>query len=250
MTAALEVRGVHKTFGAVVAADAIDVAIERGSFVSLIGANGAGKTSFVNIVTGYVKPDEGHVLLDGRDVTKMSPRRITHLGMARSFQMPQLFLEFTLLDNLLVAVAIAQGGGTLGLRPTGRADAIDHADGILERFGLLDYRDRLASELPGGVRKLLDIAMAMSGRPRVLLLDEPTSGVSDEEKFPLMDQVMQALEGDEVTVIFVEHDMSVVTRYAQRVLAFYQGRIIADDPPDEVIGDPEVKKYVTGEAEA
>lgn len=250
MSAALEVRDVHKSFGGVIAADAIDVAIERGSFVSLIGANGAGKTSFVNIVTGYVKPDRGHVLLDGRDVTKMNPRGITHLGMARSFQMPQLFLDFSLLDNLLVAVAIAEGGGSLGLRPASRRAAVDHAEGVLERFGLLDYRDRLAAELPGGVRKLLDIAMAMSGHPRVLLLDEPTSGVSDEEKFPLMDQVMKALEGDEVTVIFVEHDMSVVTRYAQRVLAFYQGRIIADDPPDEVIGDPEVQRYVTGEAEA
>lgn len=249
MSAILETRDVHKTFGAVVAAQALNVAIEPGSFVSLIGANGAGKTSFVNIVTGYVKPDRGHVLFDGRDITKLSPRAITHFGVARSFQMPQLFLEFTVLQNLLVAVGIAEDRGFVRLKSAARAEAVDHAEAILDRFQLGDYRDHLASELPGGVRKLVDIAMAMTSHPRVMLLDEPTSGVADEEKYPLMDQVMGALEGAEVTAIFVEHDMDIVTRYAQRVLAFSEGRIIADDAPDAVIGDPEVQRYVTGTAE-
>ncbi len=119
---------------------------------------------------------------------------------------------------------------------------------LLDRFGLGDYADQPVNELPGGVRKLIDIAMALACRPRVLLLDEPTSGVSSEEKFPLMDRVMAALEGEDAAAIFVEHDMDIVTRYSDRVLAFYSGEIIADDPPDRVLSDPTVQKYVTGTA--
>ena len=120
---------------------------------------------------------------------------------------------------------------------------------MLERFRLTDYRDKLAGVLPEGIRKLLDIAMAMAVKPKILLLDEPTSGVSADEKFALMDMVMEAVKAQKVTVLFVEHDMEIVTRYTQRVLAFYEGRIIADGLPAAVIGDIEVRKYVTGEAQ-
>jgi branched-chain amino acid transport system ATP-binding protein len=127
------------------------------------------------------------------------------------------------------------------------APAEEVAERILERFGLMEYRNRNTQVLPGGVRKLLDIALTLAARPRVLLLDEPTSGISAEEKFGIMEMVMKAMKAEGVTVIFVEHDMEVVSRFAGRVLAFYDGRIIADGRPDAVLGDPDVRRYVVGE---
>lgn len=249
----LEARNIRKAFGAVVAADDISVAIPAASRLALIGSNGAGKTTFVNMVTGYLKPDSGTVLLDGRDVTGMAPRRITRAGMCRSFQIPQLCESMSPLDNVLVATGIAQenaGRRRSFFRSAHTADAIDAGHAILSRFGLSDYADQPVSELPGGVRKLIDIAMALASQPRVLLLDEPTSGVSSEEKFPIMDRVMRALEGEQAAVIFVEHDMDIVTRYADRVLAFYSGQVIADDVPDAVLADENVQLYVTGHGSA
>lgn len=245
--AVLEVKGLMKSFGALVAAKDINVTVMPNARLSLIGANGAGKTTFVNMVTGYLKPDAGQVLLDGKEITGLPPRRITRAGVCRSFQIPQLCETMTTLDNVLVAKEIAGGGGSLFAPAHSRA-AIAGAEEVLARFRLEDYADQPVNELPGGVRKLIDIAMALASRPRVLLLDEPTSGVSSEEKFPLMDRVMAALEGEKAAVIFVEHDMDIVTRYADRVLAFYSGEIIADDAPDEVMSDPVVQKYVTGTA--
>ena len=241
----LEARGVEKRFGAVAAADDVNVAVPRGQRLSLIGANGAGKTTFMNIVTGYLKPDRGRILLGGEDVTRLGPRRIAQRGVCRSFQIPQLVEPMTALENAMVAIG-ASGRRLGALRPAHDGATEAEAHDLLRRFALHDAAHRPVSELPGGVRKLLDIAMAIVRRPSVLLLDEPTSGVSVEEKFPLMDTVAAALADREVTVIFVEHDMDIVTRYSDRVLAFYQGRVIADDPPGEVLSDPDVQRYVTG----
>ena len=247
----LEAKRLGKSFGAVVAAKDISVSVPPAARLSLIGANGAGKTTFVNIVTGYLRPDEGQVLLDGRPITGLPPRRITRMGISRSFQIPQLCEPMSPVDNVMVAMEISQKarhGPADFFRPAHSRDRVEQAHEVLDRFGLGDYADQPVSELPGGVRKLVDIAMALASRPRVLLLDEPTSGVSSEEKFPLMDRVMAALAGDDAAAIFVEHDMDIVTRYSDRVLAFYSGEIIADDPPDEVLSDPAVQKYVTGTA--
>ena len=244
--ALLSARGVSKSFGAVVAAADINVDIAAGERVSLIGSNGAGKTTFVNMITGYLKPGSGQILLAGRDITPLDPRAITRLGVARSFQIPQLYGELTVLDNMLVAVACHDDALSFW-RGAHRPDAVARADALLQRFRLAEHRERRVAELPGGVRKLLDIAMAMTGSPRLLLLDEPTSGVSAEEKFPMMDTIMQALDGDQLTVLFVEHDMDIVERYATRVVAFYSGRIIADAAPRDALMSDDVRRYVTGE---
>jgi branched-chain amino acid transport system ATP-binding protein len=243
----LEARDLQKRFGAVVAAEDINIKVKLGDNLSLIGANGAGKTTFMNMVTGYLKPDSGQIMFDGKDVTKLNPRQLTQRGVCRSFQIPQLYEPMTALENLMVSIG-ASGQKFSLFRPAKDADTIERAHDILKRFVLDDYADRPVSELPGGVRKLLDIAMAIVRRPKVLLLDEPTSGVSVDEKFPLMETVMEALSAEEVTIIFVEHDMEIVTRYSDRVLAFYQGQVIADDDPDEVLSDEAVQKYVTGTA--
>ena len=245
MNPVLSVRRLEKRFGAVVAADALTLDIPPGQKISLIGANGAGKTTFVNMVTGYLKPDSGTILLDGIDIGKRSPRSAARLGISRSFQIPQLFVELTAAENL--AVAISGIGTRMSLRAPAEAQGRrDKAVELLERFGLADLADRPISELAGGVRKLIDIAMALVRRPKLLLLDEPTSGVSAEEKFTTMDRVIHSVAPDAATIVFVEHDMEIVSRYADRVVAFYQGRILADGVPAEVLNNQEVRRYVTG----
>jgi branched-chain amino acid transport system ATP-binding protein len=243
--AMLRASGVEKRFGAVVAASELNLEIACGERVSLIGSNGAGKTTFVNMITGYQKPDAGHISLDGRDITRLSPRTITRLGVARSFQIPQLCAELSVLDNMLVATACGDGAVSFWRRAE-RADAVERANALLARFTLSAHARRRVAELPGGVRKLLDIAMALTGSPKLLLLDEPTSGVSADEKFPLMDLVMRALGAADMTVLFVEHDMDIVRRYAGRVVAFYAGRIIADGAPATTLDEPDVQRCVTG----
>jgi len=248
MSAILEARGLFKNFGAVSAAADINVAVSADSVTGLIGSNGAGKTTFLNMVTGYLKPGAGSIHFDGHEITHLTPRRITQLGISRSFQVPQLFDTLSVAANLQAAagiVAAAAKRWARGAIAHGRAGAV--ADDMLERFGLAAYRDQPAGTLPEGVRKLLDIAMSLAAKPRILLLDEPTSGVSADEKFGIMDTVAAAVRAQQVTVLFVEHDMDIVSRYAQRVLAFYDGRIIADGAPATVLKDGEVCKYVIGE---
>ena len=250
----LDARALNKSFGAVTAANDVSAAIEKDSVVGLIGTNGAGKTTFINMVTGYLKPDRGSIEFEGRDITRLPPRSITRLGIARSFQIPQLYSSLTVLDNMLVALGIVLRNARLGgffsraepLVPGYGAPARRAAERVLERFGLVEYRDRNAQVLPGGVRKLLDIALAMVCKPKILLLDEPTSGVSSEEKFGVMQMVLDAVRAEGATVLFVEHDMEIVSRFAQRVLAFYDGRIIADAAPEAALADAEVKRFVVG----
>ena len=243
----LEASGLGKRFGAVVAADNINIRIQAGERVSLIGSNGAGKTTFVNMITGYLKPDTGHITLAGQDITPLAPRAITQLGVARSFQIPQLYGDLTALDNMLVANACHDQKLSFW-QPARRPEAIDRAEALLARFRLAEHRNRRVAELPGGVRKLLDIAMALTASPKLLLLDEPTSGVSADEKFPMMDTIMAALDASgPTTVLFVEHDMDIVLRHASRVVAFYAGRIIADDVPAVALAADDVRRYVTGD---
>ncbi len=248
MKPVLSVHGLDKRFGAVVAADALSIDIAAGQRVSLIGANGAGKTTFVNMVTGYLKPDSGSILLDGMDIAKRSPRNVARLGISRSFQIPQLFVDLTAAENLAVAFSGMHAQALSFHSPAQAEGRRDKAIELLARFGLAEVADRPIFELAGGVRKLIDIAMALVRRPKLLLLDEPTSGVSAEEKFATMDRVIHAVAPDAATIVFVEHDMEIVNRYADRVVAFYQGRILADGDPRDVLKEPEVRRYVTGGA--
>jgi branched-chain amino acid transport system ATP-binding protein len=251
----LDAKGLNKSFGAVTAASEVSAAIEKDSVVGLIGTNGAGKTTFINIVTGYIKPDRGSIAYDGRDITRLAPRDITRLGICRSFQIPQLYGSLSVFDNMLVGLGIVlRNAGLAGYLSRGDAavpgygrPAEEVAEHLLGKFGLLDDRHRNAQVLPGGARKLLDIALAMVAKPRILLLDEPTSGVSAQEKFGIMRMVLEAARAEGATVLFVEHDMEVVSRFAQRVLAFYDGRIIADAAPQAALADPQVKRYVVGQ---
>jgi branched-chain amino acid transport system ATP-binding protein len=253
MTPVLSARRLQRNFGAVVAASDIDIDVAQGERLCLIGSNGAGKTTFVNMVTGYLKPTEGSIHLDGEDITRRSPREVTRRGVARSFQIPQLCLHMSVLENMLTALHCSRAHAHF-LKPARDAASLERCGQLLQEFGLAAHAQRPVRELPGGVRKLLDIAMALTGHPRLLLLDEPTSGVSADEKFSTMDTVVRAIESHRdrapVTVVFVEHDMDIVRRYASRVAAFYSGRVIADGPPARVLEDADVQRYVTGSAPA
>jgi branched-chain amino acid transport system ATP-binding protein len=254
MAPILDAQRLSKTFGAVTAANEVSAAIAKDSVVGLIGTNGAGKTTFINMITGYLKPDHGTIAFEGRDITRLPPREITRLGISRSFQIPQLYGSLSVMENMRVALGVVLRNAGLGgffsrarpLVPGYDAPAEPAAERLLERFGLAEYRDRNAQVLPGGVRKLLDIALAMVSKPRILLLDEPTSGVSAQEKFGIMDMVLKAVRAEGVTVLFVEHDMELVSRFAERVLAFYDGRIIADAPPKAALAEPDVQRFVVG----
>lgn len=247
--ALLSARHLNRSFGAVVAASDISIDIATGERLCLIGSNGAGKTTFVNMITGYLKPTTGQIVLDGEDITALAPREITRRGVARSFQIPQLCMHMPVLDNMLASLHCSRGDRSF-LRSGREPSAVAECLSLLERFDLAKHASRPVMELPGGVRKLLDIAMALTGHPKLLMLDEPTSGVSAEEKFMTMDTVMNAIDrgaqGRPVTVVFVEHDMDIVERYASRVIAFYSGRVIADGSSSVVLGDTEVQRYVTG----
>jgi len=242
----LEVEALSAGYGSTQVLHGVSLQVAAGQSVCLIGANGAGKTTFVNMVTGYTKPDSGAIALDGADLAGRSPRDVARLGISRSFQIPQLFIELTACENLSVAFSGARSHALSFYAPANAPDRRDTAIELLARFGLADLADRPISELAGGVRKLIDIAMALVRRPKLLLLDEPTSGVSAEEKFAVMDRVIHAVAPDAATIVFVEHDMDIVSRYADRVVAFYSGRILADGDPGQVLNDPEVRRYVTG----
>ncbi len=247
MAAVLEVHDLEKSFGGVVAAHNINVVVEEGETVGVIGANGAGKTTFINMVTGWLQPSGGTIQFDGRSILGKSPRDITRMGLCRSFQVPQVFLSESIFDNLLISYGIAEENGFGLLSPVHTPEREAHVDEHLRRYQIFDYRDVVASALPQGVRKLLDIAMATVRRPKLVMLDEPTSGISVEEKFGLMDIIMQALRQEKTTVLFIEHDMEIVERYVARVLAFSQGEIICDAPTAEAMEHPKVKELVIGE---
>jgi len=242
----LRAEDLNKRFGAVVAADAVSVDVTEGVTIGIIGANGAGKTTFVNMVTGHMKPDSGRILLRGQDITALSPRAIARLGISRSFQVAQLFLNLSVIDNVVVAIASAESTAPSFVEPLRQPGRTERAHDILARLGLAHAAAQAPGELPQGQRKLLDIALAMIGRSAVLLLDEPTSGISAQEKYALMDLVMGATAESGATVLFVEHDMEIVERYAERVVAFYDGRVVADGVPRVVLADPGVRRYVVG----
>jgi branched-chain amino acid transport system ATP-binding protein len=249
MSALLSVKGLQKTFGQVVAARDINVDVPQGQTIGIIGANGAGKTTFVNMITGHLPPSGGTISFEGGDITGLPSRKIMRLGIARSFQVAQVFPTYSVFENLCAATAIARSGSSVVKAAVARfvtPETTAQAEAALTHFQIEKYRDALASTLPQGMRKLLDIAMATAGSPRLLLLDEPTSGISLEEKFGLMDIIMAALKARGTTILFVEHDMEIVQRFADRVLAFYDGTVIADGPPAIALGDERVREFITG----
>ena len=245
--ALLSTTGLSLSFGGVVAADAIDFELHPGERLAVVGQNGAGKTTFINICTGYLKPSSGHVYFAGVEITGHSPRDITLRGVGRSFQLPQVFGEHTVRECLLIAASVKSRKRGGFLLPLDEAVDADEVDATLELLQLGPRAHDLAGALPEGQRKLLDVAMALMGKPQLLIMDEPTSGVSTDEKHALMQVLMRALDERKVTSIFVEHDIDIVRAHATRLAAWIAGKIAADGPPEQVLADPAVVRNVIGE---
>src|SRR5690606_32727850 len=245
MSALLETQGLTLAFGGLVVADKIDFRLDEGERLAVIGQNGAGKTTFINICTGLLKPNAGTVKFDGQDITGQPPRHIVRRGMARSFQLPQLFLDHSVRQSLELAGMARETRLPLLQALSGSANRRE-VDRVLELVSLSERQHEPASSLPEGQRKLLDVAMSLMLQPRLLIMDEPTSGVSTEEKHDVMAILMRALDEQKVTAIFVEHDVDIVRRYATRVAAWISGAIAADGAPETVLADPVVQREVLG----
>jgi len=242
----LVAEGLEKRFGGVTAARDISISLYPGETLAVIGSNGAGKTTFVNMVTGYLTPSAGTIHFKGQDITGMSPRKTARIGIRRSFQISQVFPQLTVLENVMISdIAALDGKGGM-FAPAITDERMHAARANLARFGLEGFAENVVSTLPQGVKKQLDIAMAAVEDPAVILLDEPTSGVSVDEKIGMMDSVITPLKGEDATVLFIEHDMDIVSRFASRTVAFYEGTILADGPTEEVLQNAKVLEYVIG----
>lgn len=242
----LETRGLTKSFDAVHAVEDVSLAFEENEVVGIVGTNGSGKTTFINLVTGYLTPSAGRVLYMGEDITGTPPRMVTRAGIARSFQIAQLFTGLTVEKNLLLSVASRDGASTNFVRPLMNKAWLEEVGQVLSQFGLTQVARDEASKLPEGSRKLLDVAMSYLLRPKILFMDEPTAGVSVDDKFQVMDTLMPVLKEGGMTALFVEHDIDIIKRYSERTLAFDNGRVISDGPVGEVLADPAVSEAILG----
>ena len=242
----LETRDLLIQFGGVVAANNVSLQIFAGRNLAIIGPNGAGKTTFLNICTGWLKPKKGQVFFEGKEITRLPPRQIVRRGVARAFQIPQLFTEHTALENLLIAVAAREGMGN-PLTPLRNVPQRGEMMHLLELVNCADAAHRPVVELSEGQRKLIDIAIALALKPRLLLMDEPTSGVASSEKHGVMEILVQALAEAGVTSVFVEHDMSIVAKYADEVAVWNSGQVELRGSPQEILEHPDVIRDVIGE---
>jgi branched-chain amino acid transport system ATP-binding protein len=244
----LEAHDLRKRYGAYVALDGVSLTVREGEFVSIIGPNGAGKSTLINLLTGVLAPSEGRVRFKGRDIGGIGPVALARLGMARSFQLVQIFPDLTVLETLQAAVVSRLGRGSrlfASLRADRqvRAEALEVAD----LFGLADRAHSPARALPQGDKKLLDVASAFTLRPEIILLDEPTSGVSTADKHAVMEILVGAARRIGLkAIIQVEHDMDIVFGYSDRIIALHQGRVLADATPAAIRADARVVDMVIG----
>ena len=242
----LSARNLDKSFGSLVVAQDVALELPKGARHALIGPNGAGKTTLINLLTGMLAPDSGTIALDGADITGLKPHQRVHRGLARTFQINALFPRLTALESVTLAVLERDGHAHNWWRGlAAHRQAIEEAAGILKS---LNIPDRETSELAYGQQRLLEIALALATRPRVLLLDEPAAGVPKDESAALF-RAIESLSS-ELTILFIEHDMDVVFRFASRIIVLVGGRILLEGTPDEVARDPRVREVYLGKAHA
>jgi len=247
----LETTRLTRYFGDTHAVDQVDFSIGEGEVVALIGSNGAGKTSLVNLITGLLQPDSGRILLRGADVTHLSVYRRIKAGIARSFQIVNLFDELTVLDNVALSIFSREELTRFFWTLADHQHLIwQEAHDILRRFGLEPKSSMLAGGISQGERKLLDVAVAYALRPRLLFLDEPTSGVSTREKAPIMDVISSIVRSQNITAVVIEHDMDIIFKYSDRIVVMHQGAVLASGRPEEIRQNEAVKDAVFGPTHA
>jgi len=250
MSSILEARGLTKRFGALQATDGVSLQVRAGARLALIGPNGAGKSTLVGLLTGQLRPDAGSVLLNGRDVTRDGAASRARQGLIRTFQINNLFRGLTVLENVFLAVSERLGMGGVLFRPADRChEVIDEACHLLDELGLGGVIHQSVAQLPYGQQRLLEIAIALSLNPKVLLLDEPAAGVPSAEVARVMDMI-EALPSD-LAIVMIEHDMHVVRRFAAEVTVLVAGSVLLSGKPHEVMASEEVRRvYLGGAGEA
>jgi branched-chain amino acid transport system ATP-binding protein len=244
--AVLETIGLEKRFGGISAASDIALTIGKGARHALIGPNGAGKTTVINLLTGVLRPTKGQILLDGRDITEVEPHERVRLGIARTFQINQLFGDLTPIEAIGLAVSERMGTGTHWWRLAGaNPDVVEDVVSLIEQFHLADVMYERTAILPYGKQRLLEIALAIACRPRVLLLDEPAAGVPDAERHEILATIGKLPK--DVTVLLIEHDMDIVFSFAQRISVMVNGTLLVEGSTEEIARDPRVKAVYLGE---
>jgi branched-chain amino acid transport system ATP-binding protein len=246
MTTVLETRGLVKCFGRFVAANDVNLRVRAGARHALIGPNGAGKTTLINLLTGFLEPTAGDVMFEGEVVTRLPQHRRVQRGLVRTFQINRLFADLTVLESVLIAVNERLGLGAHFWRPIGAfSQAVEEAAAVLADLHLLEAAHMKTRNLPYGKRRLVEIALALAARPRVLLLDEPAAGVPAGESRELFETIARL--PTDVTVLLIEHDMDLVFRFADRISVLVNGSVLADGEPEAIARDPRVKEVYLGE---
>jgi ABC-type branched-subunit amino acid transport system ATPase component len=247
MPAVLATQNLEKHFGGIAAVNGVSLAIEKGARHALIGPNGAGKTTVINLLTGVLRPSAGRILLEGEDITALAAHHRVQRGLARTFQINQLFLDLTPLETVGLAISERMGSGGQWWRLVGsKLEVTEEIVDILGRFQLTDVMFERTGNLPYGKQRLLEIALAIACRPRVLLLDEPAAGVPEAERHDILTTV--AALPSNVTVLLIEHDMDLVFSFADRISVLVNGGLFIEGAPDEVARDPRVKAVYLGES--
>jgi branched-chain amino acid transport system ATP-binding protein len=245
--ALLQTVDLKRYFGETRAVDSVNLSIEEREFVSLVGPNGAGKTSLINVISALLQAESGKIIFKGEDITRLSVTERVKAGIARSFQLVNVFDDLTTFDNVALAI-FSREGKTAHLGTLAHLDhaVADEADRILSQFGLAVKRSDNARDLAQGERKLLDVALAYALKPKLLFLDEPTSGVSTRDKAQIMDTIASVVRGEGITAVIVEHDMDVVFKYSDRIVVMAQGAILAQGTPDEIRKNEQVAMVLLG----